>query len=64
MLIMTWFSTLHCESESFKMDLILDVNIQVYPMDLGKAFIYYFIMTSIIGQIKLFANTQLVTNVH
>ncbi|GFY66599.1 DNA-directed RNA polymerases I, II, and III subunit RPABC3 [Trichonephila inaurata madagascariensis] len=27
-------SRLHCESESFKMDLILDVNIQAYPMDL------------------------------
>ncbi|XP_013419087.1 DNA-directed RNA polymerases I, II, and III subunit RPABC3 [Lingula anatina] len=31
-------SRLHCESESFKMDLILDVNIQVYPMDLGDKF--------------------------
>lgn len=34
-----WFplvSRLHCESESFKMDLILDVNIQIYPVDLGK----------------------------
>lgn len=29
-------SRLHCESESFKMDLILDVNIQIYPVDLGK----------------------------
>uniref|UniRef100_A0A8C6IIA3 DNA-directed RNA polymerases I, II, and III subunit RPABC3 n=1 Tax=Mus spicilegus TaxID=10103 RepID=A0A8C6IIA3_MUSSI len=28
-------SRLHCESESFKMDLILDVNIQIYPVDLG-----------------------------
>ncbi|NXY00254.1 RPAB3 protein, partial [Centropus bengalensis] len=27
-------SRLHCESESFKMDLILDVNIQIYPVDL------------------------------
>lgn len=31
-------SRLHCESESFKMDLILDVNIQIYPVDLGKIF--------------------------
>ncbi|KAI1303172.1 DNA-directed RNA polymerases I, II, and III subunit RPABC3 [Halotydeus destructor] len=31
-------SRLHCESESFKMDLILDVNIQSYPMDLGDKF--------------------------
>ena len=29
-------SRLFCESESFKMDLILDVNTQVYPMDLGR----------------------------
>ena len=29
-------SRLHCESESFKMDLILDVNTQIYPVDLGK----------------------------
>ncbi|KAH0624201.1 hypothetical protein JD844_007730 [Phrynosoma platyrhinos] len=27
-------SRLHCESESFKMDLILDVNVQIYPVDL------------------------------
>jgi len=31
-------SRLHCESESFKMDLILDVNTQTYPMDLGDKF--------------------------
>uniref|UniRef100_A0A2L2Y2K1 DNA-directed RNA polymerases I, II, and III subunit RPABC3 n=1 Tax=Parasteatoda tepidariorum TaxID=114398 RepID=A0A2L2Y2K1_PARTP len=31
-------SRLHCESESFKMDLILDINIQVYPMELGDKF--------------------------
>lgn len=29
-------SRIHCESESFKMDLILDVNIQIYPVDLGE----------------------------
>lgn len=29
-------SRLHCESESFKMDLILDVNTQIYPVDLGE----------------------------
>lgn len=29
-------SRFHSESESFKMDLILDVNIQIYPVDLGK----------------------------
>lgn len=38
-------SRLHCESESFKMDLILDVNIQIYPVDLGK----YWIQT-IVGE--------------
>jgi len=31
-------SRLHCESESFKMDLILDVNVQLYPMELGDKF--------------------------
>ncbi|XP_023219449.1 DNA-directed RNA polymerases I, II, and III subunit RPABC3 [Centruroides vittatus] len=31
-------SRLQCESESFKMDLILDINIQLYPMDLGDKF--------------------------
>jgi len=31
-------SRLHCESESFKMDLILDVNTQIYPVDLGTTF--------------------------
>ncbi|KFM81038.1 DNA-directed RNA polymerases I, II, and III subunit RPABC3, partial [Stegodyphus mimosarum] len=31
-------SRLHCESESFKMDLILDVNTQAYPMELGDKF--------------------------
>jgi len=31
-------SRLHCESESFKMDLILDVNTQIYPVDYGEKF--------------------------
>ncbi|CAH1117338.1 unnamed protein product [Phaedon cochleariae] len=31
-------SRLHCESESFKMDLILDVNSWLYPMELGDKF--------------------------
>lgn len=31
-------SRLHCESESFKMDLILDVNTWVYPIELGDKF--------------------------
>ncbi|CAH1240091.1 POLR2H [Branchiostoma lanceolatum] len=31
-------SRLHCESESFKMELILDVNTQVYPVDIGDKF--------------------------
>ena len=31
-------SRLHCESESFKMDLILDVNCWIYPMDLADKF--------------------------
>ena len=29
---------LHCESESFKMELILDINSWVYPMELGDKF--------------------------
>ncbi|XP_063988315.1 DNA-directed RNA polymerases I, II, and III subunit RPABC3 isoform X2 [Diachasmimorpha longicaudata] len=32
------FSRLHCESESFKMDLILDINSWLYPMELGDKF--------------------------
>lgn len=35
-LLLSTVSRLHCESESFKMDLILDVNIQIYPVDLGE----------------------------
>lgn len=31
-------SWLHCESESFMMNLILDINIQIYPVDLGEKF--------------------------
>src|SRR5688500_13388032 len=31
-------SRLHCESESFKMDLILDINCQIYLMHLGDKF--------------------------
>ncbi|KAI1727252.1 RNA polymerase rpb8 domain-containing protein [Ditylenchus destructor] len=31
-------SRLFCDSESFKMDLILDVNTQIYPMNLGEKF--------------------------
>ncbi|VVC43139.1 RNA polymerase, Rpb8,Nucleic acid-binding, OB-fold [Cinara cedri] len=31
-------SRLHCESESFKMELILDINSWIYPMDLGDKF--------------------------
>ena len=31
-------SRLHCESESFKMDLILDINDWIYPMELGDKF--------------------------
>ncbi|XP_026711040.1 DNA-directed RNA polymerases I, II, and III subunit RPABC3 [Athene cunicularia] len=37
-LLLSPVSRLHCESESFKMDLILDVNIQIYPVDLGDKF--------------------------
>lgn len=37
-------SRLHCESESFKMDLILDVNTQIYPVDLGKFDLLTFIL--------------------
>lgn len=29
---------LHCESESFKMDLILDLNTAIYPMHFGDKF--------------------------
>ena len=31
-------SRLMCESESFKMDLILDVNTQIYPVNMGEKF--------------------------
>jgi len=31
-------SRLHCESESFKMDLILDINSWVFPMELADKF--------------------------
>lgn len=31
-------SRFHCESESFKMDLILDLNTQIYPIGLGEKF--------------------------
>ena len=31
-------SRLFCESESFKMDLVLDVNTQLYPVSLGDKF--------------------------
>ncbi|KAL5019540.1 hypothetical protein ScPMuIL_002432 [Solemya velum] len=31
-------SRLFCESESFKMDLILDVHSQIYPVELGDKF--------------------------
>ena len=40
-------SRLHCESESFKMDLILDINSWVYPMELGKLFRSLFIFQRI-----------------
>ncbi|XP_003696246.1 DNA-directed RNA polymerases I, II, and III subunit RPABC3 isoform X1 [Apis florea] len=33
-----YLSRLHCESESFKMDLILDINSWLYPMELGDKF--------------------------
>lgn len=36
--IHTTVSRLFCESESFKMDLILDVNTQLYPVSLGDKF--------------------------
>ncbi|XP_015782084.1 DNA-directed RNA polymerases I, II, and III subunit RPABC3 [Tetranychus urticae] len=31
-------SRIHCDSESFKMELILDVNSQIYPVELGDKF--------------------------
>ena len=31
-------SRIFCESESFKMDLILDINTQLYPVSLGDKF--------------------------
>lgn len=31
-------SRIHCESESFKMDLILDINSWLYPMELADKF--------------------------
>jgi DNA-directed RNA polymerase I, II, and III subunit RPABC3 len=36
LLLFCLVSRIFCESESFKMDLILDVNTQIYPMDLGE----------------------------
>ena len=38
MVILYAVSRLFCESESFKMDLILDVNTQLYPVSLGNKF--------------------------
>ena len=43
-------SRLHCESESFKMDLILDVNTQIYPVDLGKFADVSYISTVLLAQ--------------
>lgn len=34
-------SRIFCESESFKMELILDVNTQIYPMELSKCSISF-----------------------
>ena len=34
--LMLTVSRLHCESESFKMDLILDINSWLFPMELGE----------------------------
>lgn len=31
-------SRFHCESESFKMDLIIDLNTQIFPLSLGEKF--------------------------
>ena len=36
--VFTSVSRIFCESESFKMDLILDVNTQLYPVSLGDKF--------------------------
>ena len=38
MFVLLIVSRLFCESESFKMDLILDVNTQLYPVSLGDKF--------------------------
>lgn len=43
-------SRFHCEGQSFKMDLILDLNVQIYPMSLGEKF-RLVIATSIIDDI-------------
>lgn len=43
-------SRFHCESESFKMDLIIDLNTQIYPMALGEKF-RLVIATSIVDDI-------------
>lgn len=43
-------SRIHCESESFKMDLILDINSQIYPLGLGEKF-RLVIATSIIDDV-------------
>jgi len=44
-------SRLHCESESFKMDLILDVNTWLYPMELGMYSVAFF---TVICRVVLF----------
>ena len=38
-------SRFFCESESFKMDLILDVNTQIYPVQHGACFFAYGLST-------------------
>ena len=41
-------SRLHCESESFKMDLILDINSWIYPMELGDKFRLVLLLVKVI----------------
>lgn len=42
-------SRLHCESESFKMDLILDINSWLYPMELGECLVCVFYLFYYVG---------------
>lgn len=50
-------SRLHCESESFKMDLILDINSWLYPMELGECSSMIFLY------IKIYINLRIIMDI-